>query len=106
MGLTATLNIAQSALASVAAQSSILSRNIANVNTPNYSLKTANVLTTFNGSSSVASVSNAANSALQSNLLAAQADSSAATALSSGLTTIQNTLGLNSTTATTTAGRR
>ncbi|MGD0633098.1 MAG: flagellar hook-associated protein FlgK [Beijerinckiaceae bacterium] len=102
MGLTATLNIAQSALTSVAAQSSILSQNIANVNTPSYALKTANVLTTFNGSSTVASVTNAANSALQSNLLQAQADSSAASALSSGLTTIQDTLGLNSTAATST----
>ena len=103
MSLTASLNIAQTALASAAAQSSVLSQNIANVNTPGYSLKTANIITASNGSSVVTSVTNAANTALQANLLQAQSDSSAASALSSGLTTLQDTLGLASTTATTTA---
>ncbi|MDR3463526.1 MAG: flagellar hook-associated protein FlgK [Beijerinckiaceae bacterium] len=102
MGLTAALNIAQSAVASASAQASVLSQNIANVSTSGYALQTANVETTFNGSSTVASVTNAANSALQSNLLSAQADSSAAAALSSGLSTIQNSLGLSSTAATST----
>lgn len=99
MGLSATLNIAQSALASAAAQSSVLSRNIANVNTTGYSRKTANVVTAPNGASTVASVQRATNSALLANVLQAQSDSASQSAISDGLTQIQNTLGLNSTSA-------
>lgn len=100
MGLSATSSIAQSALASAAAQSSILSSNIANVSTTGYSRKTANVITTQSGSSTVASVQRATDTALLTNMLQAMSTSAAQSAISSGLTQIQNTLDLNSTTAT------
>ena len=99
MGLSATSNIAQSALASAAAQSSILSSNIANVSTAGYSRKSANVVTTQSGSSTVASVKRATDTALQANMLQATSSSAAQSAISDGLTQIQNTLGLNSTSA-------
>jgi flagellar hook-associated protein 1 FlgK len=102
MGLSATSSIAQSALASAAAQSSILSSNIANVSTAGYSRKSANVVTTINGSSTVASVKRATDTALLTNMLQAMSGSAAQTAISNGLTQIQNTLGLNSTSSTAT----
>ncbi len=100
MGLSASLNIAQSALASASAQSSVISRNIGNVNTPGYSRKTAGVITTQNGSSTVASIQRATDTALLANVLQAQSDSAAQSALSAGLTTIQQSLGLNATSST------
>ncbi len=102
MSLSTALYTAQSALASVAAQSSVLSQNIANVGTPGYSLRTANVVTSITGSSTVASVSRATNAALQANLLVAQSDAASQTALSTGLTQLQDSLGLNSTTTSST----
>ena len=57
MGLSATLNIAQSALATNAALSSLVSRNIAGVNDPSYSRKIANLATLNNGTGSLVSVS-------------------------------------------------
>jgi flagellar hook-associated protein 1 FlgK len=103
MGLSATSSIAQSALASAAAQSSILSSNIANVGTPGYSRKSANVTTTLNGSSTVASVKRATDTALLANMLQATSNSAAQSAVSDGLTQIQNTLGLNTTATATSA---
>jgi flagellar hook-associated protein 1 FlgK len=103
MGLSATSSIAQSALASAAAQSSILSSNIANVGTTGYSRKSANIVTTIGGSSTVASVQRATNTALMSNMLQATSSSAAQTAISDGLTQIQNTLGLNTTAASSTS---
>ena len=103
MGLATTLNIAQTALASAAAQSAVLSRNISNVSTPGYARRTANVLTTFNGSSTVASVGRATNTALLSNMLQAQSASASQTAISDGLTQIQNSLGLSTTSTSSTS---
>ncbi|WP_158808106.1 flagellar hook-associated protein FlgK [Beijerinckia sp. L45] len=103
MGLSATSSIAQSALASAAAQSSILSSNIANVSTAGYSRKSANIVTALNGSSTVVSIQRATNTALLGNMLQATSSSAAQSAVSDGLTQIQDTLGLNGTTATATS---
>ncbi len=103
MSLSASLSIAQSALASAAAQSTVLSRNIGNVNSPGYSRKTAGVVTTQNGSSTVASIQRATDAALLANVLKAQSASAAQSALADGLTKIENSLGLNSASNTSTA---
>ncbi len=103
MGLSASLNIAQTALASASAQSSVISRNIGNVNTPGYSRKTAGVITTQNGSSTVATIQRATDTALLANVLQAQSDSASATALANGLTAIQQSLGLNATSTSSTS---
>ena len=56
MSLTTTLNIAQAALSANAALSTIVSRNIAGVNDPNYSTKIGRLETTQGGGVRVAGV--------------------------------------------------
>lgn len=85
MTLSAALGIAQSSLGTVAAQSALISRNIANINDPGYSRKSANVVTAFGGGSAVASISRASDQALFVNLLRANSDASAQQALADGL---------------------
>lgn len=104
MSLSASLNIAQTALASAAAQSSVISRNIGNVNTPGYSRKTAGVITTQSGSSSVNTIKRATDTALLANVLKGQSDSAAQAAIAGGLNKIQASLGLDTTAAAASSG--
>ncbi|MGI4763753.1 MAG: flagellar hook-associated protein FlgK [Janthinobacterium lividum] len=97
MSLTTTLSIAQQALNTNAALSTIVSRNIAGVNDPNYSTKTAQVETTQDGGVQVASIRNATDTALFNNLLTANAGAASASALSGGLDQLEQTLGLSTT---------
>ena len=99
MSLTTTLNIAQQALTANAALSTIVSRNIAGVNDPTYSTKTAQLATTQDGGVRVSGVTNAADAALFAHLLAAKAGAASSSALSSGLDQLEGTLGLSTTTA-------
>lgn len=99
MSLSTTLSIAQSALSTNAALSTIVSRNIAGVNDPNYSTKSAAVVTTMDGGIKLGSIRTATNTALFNNLLAAKSDAASASAVSDGLGQIEQTLGLTSTTA-------
>ncbi len=103
MSLSATLNTAQSALATNAALSTVVSRNIAGVNDPNYSRKTGNVLTDGLGNATVASITRATNTALFAALLSANATSAANTALSTGLDQIEQTVTLTNTATSTSA---
>ena len=100
MSLTTTLNIAQQSLSTNAALSTIVSRNIAGVNNPNYSTKTGQVETTLDGGVKIASITNATDNALFSNLLTANAQAAASSALSGGLGQLEQTLGLSTTTST------
>ena len=100
MGLTTTLNIAQQALSTNAALSTIVSRNIAGVNDPNYSTKTAQVATTQDGGVQVTGIRSASDDALFDNLLTANAGASSSSALSAGLDQLEQTLNLSSTTST------
>jgi flagellar hook-associated protein 1 len=109
MGLSATLNIAQSALATNAALSSLVSRNIAGVNDTSYTRKIANIASVANGTGSIVSVSRATNTALFGNLLSSTSESAAASAVSDGLDQLEQTVSLasstdDSSTSTTTAG--
>ena len=92
MNLSDAMNIAQSSLASNSAQISILSRNIAGVNNPNYSRKIAVVTTSNNGASQVVSVGQATDQALFTSMLNASSAAASATALSSGLDQLQQTV--------------
>jgi flagellar hook-associated protein 1 FlgK len=103
MGLSAALNIAQSALATSSAQTAVVSRNIAGVNNPNYSEKTALVTTNYSGASQVLSIGRAANTALFTNLLGANAASQYQQAIANGLNQIQQTIGLSPSSATSTS---
>ena len=98
MGLTTTLNIAQQSLSANAALSTIVSRNIAGVNDPNYSTKTAQLETTQDGGVQVAGIRNATDDALFANLLSAKAGAASSSALASGRDQLEQTLGLSTTT--------
>ncbi len=100
MTLSTSLSIAQSALSTNAALSTIVSRNIAGVNNPNYSTKTGLVETTVGGGVQLVGVRNATDDALFSNLLSANSDAASASALSGGLGQLEQTLGLATTTST------
>ena len=99
MTLSTSLSIAQSALSTNAALSTIVSRNIAGVNNPNYATKTGQVETTLGGGVQLVGVRNASDDALFSHLLSANADSASASALSNGLDQLEQSLGLSTTTA-------
>ena len=102
MGLSTTLNIAQSALATNAALTTLVSRNIAGVNDPNYSSRSADLITTPYGSQ-VGPIRAATDDALFYHLLQAKSDSAASSAVSNGLDTINETLGLSTATTTDTS---
>ena len=77
----------------MSAESAAVSRNINGVNVPGFSQKNANVVSTYDGGSEVISVTNAQNQALFSNVLSATSASATQAALSSGITSLTNTIG-------------
>ena len=100
MSLTSALNIAQSALANTAAQSAILSKNIANVSNADYSRRSASTISQSYGGVTQGETQRATSKALLASLLAAQSGSSSQSALSDGLTSLAGTLGLDTTSST------
>lgn len=99
-GLSTALLTSQSALQAIAAQTSVVSRNIAGASSTNYySEKSVNIATSASGGAQVLSVTNAQNSALFNSYLNANSANSMQTALSSGLTQIAQTLGDTTNTA-------
>ncbi len=92
MSLGSAANIAQAGLNAITAQTAVLSRNVANANTVGYTTKTANLATIVNGGVQIISVTNAQNQALFENVLDATAKSAAQSAVSSGLTQIEQTV--------------
>jgi flagellar hook-associated protein 1 FlgK len=103
MSLSSTLSLAQSALANSAAQSAILSSNIANVNNSDYARRSVGTITQMPGSVTLGPTQRATDTALLANLLSATSDSASSQALSDGLTQIASTLGLDSSSATSNA---
>ncbi|HLH10381.1 MAG TPA: flagellar hook-associated protein FlgK [Methylovirgula sp.] len=93
MNLSSALNIAQSGVETSTALSDIISRNISGANTSGFSQKIGNVVTTLDGGSEVASISNAQNQALFNNVLGATSGSSMQSAISAGLTTLKTIVG-------------
>ncbi|HEY1943965.1 MAG TPA: flagellar hook-associated protein FlgK [Roseiarcus sp.] len=92
MSLSSTYNIISSAFASTAAQTSVISNNIANANTPGYNRQVANVVTTSYGGSQVVSVTREANNALLDQVNASTSLAAAQQAVASGLTTLAATV--------------
>src|SRR5271166_1131366 len=92
MSLSTAFNVISSAFAANAAQTAVVSNNIANANTPGYSREIANVVTNSYGGADVASVTREANAALLEQ--AASSTSQAAThqAISDGLSTLAQTV--------------
>jgi flagellar hook-associated protein 1 len=94
IALTSAGAVAQSSLAAVSAEAAVVSRNIAGVNaTGTYNEKTANLVTSLNGGVQVASITRAQNQALFDGVLSATSASATQTAISSGLATLQLTVG-------------
>ncbi len=102
MSLSGALGIAQSALANSAAQSALLSKNIANVSNTDYARESSTSLTQYGGGVSTGPTQRATNAALLASLLNAQSASTGQQALNDGLTSIAATLGLDSSTSTST----
>ena len=100
MSLSSALNIAQSALANTAAQSAILSKNIANVSNADYSRRSASTVSQSYGGVTQGETQRATSKALLASLLAAQSGSASQSALSDGLTSLAGTLGLDTTSST------
>ena len=88
MSLSAAFNIINSAFLSNAAQSAVISNNIANASTPGYSREIANVLANCFGGSDVASVTRAANGALLEQVNASTSQAASEQALANGLATL------------------
>lgn len=94
MGLSATLLTAQSSLATNAALSGIVGRNIAGVNDPNYSRKIGEVITNGSGGATLVGVNRAADEAVFRALLSSNADAASTKALSDGLNRLEDTVSL------------
>lgn len=97
MGLSATLITAQSSLATNAALSGIVGRNIAGVNDPNYSRKIGEVITNGSGGASLVGIRRAADEAVLKSLLSSNSDAASSKALSDGLDQLEDTVSLTNT---------
>ena len=103
MSLTSALGIAQSALANNAAQSALLSKNIANVSNPDYSRESVGTISQVSGYVTTGATQRATDKALLASLFSAQSISSSSQALSNGLTQIASLLGLDTTSTSSTS---
>lgn len=93
MSLSSALNTATQSLAASQAQTAIVSRNISNVNTPGATLKYANVVTGANGGVEVRSIAQSQNTALFRNALDTNSALAKTTAVSDGLSRINDLIG-------------
>ena len=103
MSLSAAFNVISSSFVANAAQTAVVSNNIANVNTPGYSREIANVVTNSYGGADVASVTRMANAALQEQVSTSTSQAAAQQAISDGLSTLAQTVN-DSSAATSTSG--
>jgi flagellar hook-associated protein 1 FlgK len=92
MSLSTAFNVISSSFAASAAQTAVVSNNIANVNTPGYSREIANVVTNSYGGSDVASITREANAALLEQVSTSTSQAAAQQAISDGLTTLAQTV--------------
>ncbi|WP_102958760.1 flagellar hook-associated protein FlgK [Mangrovicella endophytica] len=93
MSLSSALESAKSAVSTASTQTSIVSRNVANVNSTTATRKIVNVTTAANGGSQIVTVTRATNSTLFRNMLDANASVGASGALLDGLDRLQGTIG-------------
>jgi flagellar hook-associated protein 1 FlgK len=92
MSLSTAFNVISSSFAANAAQTAVVSNNIANVNTLGYSREIANVVTNSYGGSEVASITREANAALLEQVSTSTSQAAAQQAISDGLTTLAQTV--------------
>ena len=101
MSLSTAFNVISSSFAANAAQTAVVSNNIANVNTPGYSREIANVVTNSYGGADVASITREANAALLEQVSSSTSQAAAQQAISDGLTTLAQTVDDSSSTTST-----
>jgi len=92
MSLSAAYNIISSSFAANAAQTSVVSKNIANANTPGYSREIPNVLTNLYGGAEVDSITREANSALMEQASDSTSQAASQQAIADGLTKLAQTV--------------
>lgn len=95
MSLSTAMDTAKSSLQAAQTQTSIISRNIANVNTVGATAKSANVVTGANGRVTVTSISQSSNAVLFRNALDANAAVGKNNVIANGLNRVADTLGDN-----------
>jgi flagellar hook-associated protein 1 FlgK len=92
-GLSAALNFARSSLSTVAGQTAVTSRNVANAGNADYSRKTANVVALSSGSLAIDGYNRSADKLLLEKMLAATSNAAASASILSGITSIAETIG-------------
>jgi flagellar hook-associated protein 1 len=92
MTLSAAFNIISSSFAANAAQTAVVSNNVANANTPGYSTEIANIVANSFGGVDVASVTRVANAALAAQASTSNAQAAAQQAIANGLATLAATV--------------
>ncbi len=92
MTLSTAFNIITSAFSANAAQTSVVSRNIANANTPGYSRELVNLSDSVYGGVNIASVTRIASGALQTQALSATSDGASQQAIADGLAKLAQTV--------------
>ncbi len=103
MSLSSAFNIISSSFSANAAQTAVVSKNIANVNTSGYSREVVGLVTTSYGGVDVASVNRIANSALADQVSTSTAEAAAQQAIANGLSTLAATVS-DSSSATSSSG--
>lgn len=99
MSLSVAGSIASESLATISSQISTVSKNISGANTSGYTTKIPQLVTGFDGAAEVSGVTRATDTALLKKLLQATAQQASASALSNGLTQIQNAVTAGATSA-------
>src|SRR3974390_1708044 len=99
MSLSAAFNIITSSFAANAAQTAVVSNNIANVNTPGYSREIANVVTNSYGGADVASITREASAALLEQVSTSTSQAATQQAVSNGLSMLAATVDDSSSTS-------
>ena len=93
MSLTTGLNIARSALNAAGGQTAVVSRNIASVNDPNYTRRSANLISLVGGGVGIASIARSTNKVLFDARLDASSQSLMQQSIVAGLDRLNNTVG-------------
>ena len=92
MSLSAALNVAQSSLTATSIQTSVLSRNVAGADDPNYNRKSGTLVTTYGGAVRISSIGRAMDSVLFSAKLGSTSTTSAQQAIVEALDQIETTV--------------
>jgi flagellar hook-associated protein 1 len=101
MSLSTAFNVISSSFVANAAQTAVVSNNIANVNTAGYSRELANVVTNSYGGADVASVTREANAQLLEQVSSSTSQAATQQAVSDGLSTLAATVDDSSSTSST-----